>query len=96
MEFNLEDAFEGYAIMAEVIGVREKGMDDMEAARAAIGAMRAFTHRIHHPQKFSEFKVKISDIEKAADLSLSDGAIVNNPRLVMDSTEVLDIFQKTF
>jgi aldehyde dehydrogenase (NAD+) len=96
MDFNIEDATDGYAMMADAIGVREKGMDDMDAAKAAIKAMREFTHRIHHPQKFSEFKVKIADIEKAADLSLSDGAIVNNPRLVMDSAEVLDIFQKTF
>jgi len=40
--------------------------------------------------------VSEQDIVKAADLSLSDGSIVNNPRIVMDSSEVLDIFQKTF
>lgn len=95
MEFNMEDAREAYAMMAEAIGVREKGMDDLEAAKAAVEAMRDFTrNRISHPQKLSEFGVTESDIEKAADMSLSDGSIVNNPRLVMDASEVLDIFRK--
>jgi alcohol dehydrogenase class IV len=58
--------------------------------------MREFTLRIGHPQRFSEMGVSEQDIVKAADLSLSDGSIVNNPRIVMDSSEVLDIFQKTF
>ncbi len=96
MDFNLEASEEGYAMIAETIGVREKGMDDMDAAKAAISAVRDFTRRISHPQKLSEFSVKIADIEKAADMSLSDGSIVNNPRFVMDSSEVLGIFQKTF
>ncbi len=94
MEFNLEDAVDGYAMVAEAMGVREKGMDDTDAARAAIGAMREFTRKIGHPQKFSEMGVSGQDIEKAAELSLSDGSIVNNPRIVMDSAEVLGIFQK--
>ncbi|HQG31310.1 MAG TPA: iron-containing alcohol dehydrogenase, partial [Deltaproteobacteria bacterium] len=95
MEFNVEEAQEGYAMMAEAIGVREKGMDDLEAAKAAIEAMRDFTrNKISHPQKLSEFGVKQADIEKAADMSLSDGAIVNNPRLVMDASEILGIFEK--
>lgn len=95
MEFNVEEAQEGYAMMAEAIGVREKGMDDLEAAKAAIEAMRDFTrNRISHPQKLSEFGVKRPDIEKAADMSLSDGAIVNNPRLVMDASEMMGIFEK--
>ncbi len=96
MEFNLEDSADGYAMVAEAIGMREKGMDDMDAAKAAIRGIREFTRKIAHPQKLSEFSVKLADIEKAADMSLSDGSIVNNPRLVMDASEVLGIFQKTF
>ena len=95
MEFNLEDAADGYAMIAEAMGVREKGMDDSEAARAAIQAMREFTRKIGHPQKLSEMGVSGKDIEKAAEMSLSDGSIVNNPRIVMDSAEILEIFQKT-
>jgi alcohol dehydrogenase class IV len=56
--------------------------------------MREFTKKISHPQRLSEFKVKEDDIIKAAELSLGDGAIVNNPRLVLDSSEMLEIYKK--
>ncbi|HPR55052.1 MAG TPA: iron-containing alcohol dehydrogenase [Deltaproteobacteria bacterium] len=94
MEFNLESCPDAYAMVAEAFGIREKGMDDMDAAKAAIEAMRDFTRKIGHPQKLSEMKVKEEDIVKASDLSLGDGAIVNNPRLVLDASEVLEIYKK--
>jgi len=94
MEFNLESCPEAYALVAEAFGIRDKGMDDLDAAKAAIAAMREFTRKIGHPQRLSEFTVKEDDIRKAAELSLSDGAIINNPRLVLDASEMLEIFQK--
>jgi alcohol dehydrogenase class IV len=94
MEFNIESCPEAYAMVAEAFGIREKGMDDMEAAQAAIAGMREFTKKLGHPQRLSEMKVTEDDIAKAAELSLGDGAIVNNPRLILDSSEVLGIFQK--
>lgn len=94
MEFNIDSCPDAYAMVAEACGVREKGMDDMEAARAAIDALRGFTKRIGHPQRLSEMKVKEDDIVKASELSLGDGAIVNNPRLVLESSEMLEIYKK--
>jgi aldehyde dehydrogenase (NAD+) len=94
MEFNIESCPEAYALVAEAFGVREKGMDDMDAAKAAIAAIRQFTKKIGHPQRLSEMKVKEDDIAKAAELSLGDGAIVNNPRLVLEASEMLDIYKK--
>jgi alcohol dehydrogenase class IV len=94
MEFNLDTCPEAYALVAEAFGVRVRGMDDMEAARAAIDAVKAFTRAIGHPQRLSEMKVTEDDIVKAADLSLGDGAIVNNPRVVLDASEVLEIYRK--
>ncbi len=94
MEFNIESCPEAYAMVAEAFGVREKGMGDMDAAEAAIAAVRAFTKKIGHPQRLSEMKATEDDIVKAAELSLGDGAIVNNPRLVLDSSEMLEIYRK--
>src|SRR5208337_2521906 len=94
MEFNIESCPEAYAMVAEAFGVREKGMDDIEAARTAIAAMREFTRKIEHPRRLSEMKVTEDDIAKAAELSLGDGAILNNPRFVLDSSEVLEIYKK--
>jgi aldehyde dehydrogenase (NAD+) len=94
MEFNLESCPDAYAMVAEAFGARDKGMDEMDAAKAAIAAVREFTKKISHPQRLSEWKVKEDDIIKAAELSLSDGAIVSNPRLVLDASEVLEIYKK--
>jgi len=94
MEFNLEACPDAYALVAEAFGIRDKDMDDLDAAKAAIAAMRKFTKKIGHPQRLSEFKVKEDDIVKAAELSLGDGAILNNPRLVLEASEVLAIFKK--
>jgi alcohol dehydrogenase len=94
MEFNLDSSADAYAMVAEALGIREKEMDDTDAARAAIAGMRAFTKRIGHPQRLSELKVKEADLEKAAEMSLEDGSIVNNPRFVMDASELLEIYEK--
>ncbi len=94
MEFNIESCPEAYAMVADAFGLREKGMDDMEAAQTAIAAMRDFTRKIGHPQRLSEMKVTEDDIVRAAELSLGDGAILNNPRFVLDSSEVLEVYRK--
>jgi len=94
MEFNLPDAEDYYAEIAQAMGVYEKGSSTAQAAEAAVKAVFDFTKKIGHPQKLSEFGVKENDIIKAAELSMADGAIVTNPRLVADSGEVLEIYKK--
>ncbi len=96
MEFNRDDAVEGYAMVAEALGVREKGMAEGEAAAAASEAVRSFLGRIGHPVRLSAVGVKDEDLVKAAALSLSDGAIVNNPRPVLDAEEVLAVYRAAF
>jgi len=96
MAFNLDDAAENYALVAEALGVREKGEDDRAAAEAAVTAIRSFLKRIGHPERLSAAGVKEADLAKAAALSLSDGAIVNNPRLVLSEEEVLAVYRAAF
>ena len=94
MEFNLPDAEDYYAEIAPAMGVYEKGSTTKQAAEAAVKAVFDFTKKIGHPQKLSEFGVTEEHIIKAADMSMSDGAIVNNARLITDSSEVLEIYKK--
>ncbi|MGA3083686.1 MAG: iron-containing alcohol dehydrogenase [Thermodesulfobacteriota bacterium] len=94
MEFNLPNAQDYYAEIAQAMGVYEKGSTTQQAAKAAVKAVFDFTKKIGHPQKLSEFGVKEENIIKAADLSMSDGSIVNNARDVTDSSEVLAIYRK--
>jgi aldehyde dehydrogenase (NAD+) len=94
MEFNLPDAEDYYAEIAHAMGVYEKGSTTKQAAEAAVKAVFDFSKKIGHPQKLSEFGVTEENIIKAADMSMSDGAIVCNVRLVTDSSEVLEIYKK--
>jgi alcohol dehydrogenase class IV len=94
MEFNLPDAEDYYAEIAQAMGVYEKGSTTKQAAEAAVKAVFDFSKKIGHPQKLSEFGVTEENIIKAADMSMSDGSIVNNARLVADSGEVLEIYKK--
>jgi alcohol dehydrogenase len=96
MAFNLEEAAEGYGMVAEALGVREKGMDDRAAAGAAATEMGSFLKLIGHPLRLSEVGAKDEDLVRAASLSLSDGAIVNNPRCVLDDEEVLAVYRAAF
>ncbi|HSV95729.1 MAG TPA: iron-containing alcohol dehydrogenase [Spirochaetota bacterium] len=96
MNFNLEDAVEAYGMVAEGFGVRERGMDDLTAAKESVKAMKAFTKRIKHPQKLSEVGVKEADLPRASELCMSDGSILNNPKMVIDSSQVLEIYKKAF
>lgn len=96
MAFNREEAAEGYAMVAEAMGIRERGMDDRRAAETAVAEMGAFLRRIGHPLRLSETGAKDEDLVKAAALSLSDGAIVNNPRFVQGEDEVLAFYRAAF
>lgn len=96
MAFNLDDAVEGYAMVAEAMGARERGMGERDAAEAAVGTIRSFLGQIGHPVRLSDAGVKEEDLAKAAALSLSDGAIVNNPRLVTGADEVLTVYRAAF
>jgi alcohol dehydrogenase class IV len=96
MAFNREDAAEGYAMVAEALGVRERGMDEHEAAGAAASEMASFLRRIGHPLRLSETGATEEALVRAAALSLSDGAIVNNPRMVLDDEEVLAVYRAAF
>ncbi len=98
MDFNIGDGqpetLEIYAQIAEGLGVSKRGDEPGQAAKAAAKEIYDFLKRIGHPQKLSEFGVQEKDILKAADLSMADGAIVNNIRYVSGKDEVLEIYRR--
>lgn len=96
MQFNLEECPDRYAYVARAMGVHEKGMSDEDACNAAIDAIWEFTSGMGVPQKLSEVGVTEDGLAEAAELTLSDGALVYNPRMVMDAEEVLEVYRKAF
>ncbi len=93
MLFNLESCAPRYALVAEAMGLNVRGLPAVEAGKAAVEAMWELTKRIGLPQKLREAGVPEEGLPEAADLSLSDGSIIYNPRPVSEAEEVLAVFR---
>ena len=98
MDYNIGDgepeAVAIYAAIAQALGVSKRDDEPGSAARAAVQEIFDLLRKIGHPLKLSELGVKEEDIIKAADLSIADGAIVNNIRYVTGKDEVLEIYRR--
>jgi alcohol dehydrogenase class IV len=98
MDYNIDDgepeAIKIYATVAQALGVSTRNDEPKRAAKAAVKEIFDLSKRIGHPLKLSESGVKEADILKAADLSMADGAIVNNIRCVLGKDEVLGIYRR--
>jgi aldehyde dehydrogenase (NAD+) len=96
MEFNMDEAADRYALVAQAMGVAEKGMSDEEAGQAAVNAVFELTKKIGLPQKLSEVDVPESGLEAVAELALCDGSIVYNPKPVFEPDEIMGCLRKAY
>lgn len=96
MLFNLDECPERYALVAGAIGLDIRGLNDMEAGEAAANAIWELTRKMGVPQRLRDAGVPESGLEAAANLSLSDGAIVYNPKFIMEAEEVLAVYRKAW
>ena len=71
-------------------------MSDEDATMAAIDAINDLTVKIGLPRKLSEVGVEESGLEAIAELSLSDGAIVYNPKLIFEADQVMEVLRKAY
>lgn len=95
MRYNLDACCDGYALVAEAMGVREKGISQQEAAEAAVNAMRQFTRKLGHPQRLREVGVPQEGLEACAAATLIEPDIFFNPR-PGDLAEVLKTLQEAW
>ncbi len=95
MEFNIDFCAERYAIAARAMGVPPSG-DAMRDAGAAIDKTRELIAAVGLPTKLSEVGVREDQLDSIADLTLGDGTVFTNPRMVCDTDEVLEILKKAF
>ncbi|MBC7252750.1 MAG: iron-containing alcohol dehydrogenase [Actinobacteria bacterium] len=96
MKYNMDECPDRYAFVAEAMGVKEKGMSDEEAAEAAINAVWELTKRMGVPQKLREVGVTEDVLPQAADMSLSDGSLVYNPKMIFEAEQVLEVYKEAF
>lgn len=96
MLFNLEDCADRYALVAQAMGLDTEKLADEDAARAAADAIWKLTRQIGLPQRLREAGVPEEGLADAAELSLSDGSIVYNPRPVFEAEEVLALYREAW
>ncbi len=94
--YNLDACPDRYAMVAEAMGVRKPGLNDTEAGKAAAEAIWDLTERIGLPQRLRQVHVTRDGLKGCALLSLTDGAIVYNPKPVFDGEEVLKIYEEAW
>jgi len=96
MRFNLDEIPELTADIAAAMGVAGQGLETLSLANAAVDKIQAFAQSIGLNQRLSDLGVNENSLKACAELSMSDGSIVYNPKLVMDSGEVLRIYRNAY
>ena len=96
MRYNLSEIPELTADIAEAMGVAIQDMDTLSAAQAAVDTMQAFAKSIGLNQRLRDLGVDANLLKDCAELSMSDGSIVYNPKIVTDAEEVLDVYRKAY
>jgi len=91
-EFNLIACPDRYAKIAELMGVRTHGLTVMEAAYAAIEAIRKLSSSIGIPSGLTELGVKTEDLAVMADNAQKDACMLTNPRKA-NHAQVVEIFK---
>ncbi|MBA7620714.1 NAD-dependent methanol dehydrogenase [subsurface metagenome] len=95
MRYNLDVCPDRYALVAEAMAVREKGMSEKEAATSAADAIWEFTKRMGHPQRLRDVGVPKEDLEACATATLNEANMLTNPR-PGELNEVLKMLQEAW
>ncbi len=96
MMYNMDEAADRYALVAEAMGVKEKGMSDEEAGGAAVDAVFELTRKLGVPQALREVGVEEEGLLEASEKALCDGAIVYNPKFIFETDQVMEVYKKAF
>ena len=96
MEFNLSETPELLADIGVAMGAANEGMSAAAAGETAVKEMRAFVQQVGLSQRLRDLGVTEQILIQCAELSLSDGSIIYNPKMVADAEEVLELYQKVF
>ncbi|MBC7248036.1 MAG: iron-containing alcohol dehydrogenase [Actinobacteria bacterium] len=96
MKYNLDECADRYALVAEAMGVKEKGMSDEEAAEAATAAVWELTKRMGVPQTLREVNVPEEMLPEIADLTLGTGPVVFNPKMIFEAEQVLEVLKNAY
>jgi alcohol dehydrogenase class IV len=96
MRFNADVAAEPYRAAGSALGIDTHGLDEIAAVEKIATAVSALIAEVGLPMRYRDVGVKESDLELLAELTLSDGAIVYNPKPVTEAAEVMTVLRAAF
>jgi alcohol dehydrogenase class IV len=92
IRFNAPDAAAVYAEVARALGLSSSTSDE-EAAEALAKGVADLSRRVGLPLRYRDVGVPEADLPAIAELAVTDGSIVYNPRLAMDPDLVLGVLK---
>jgi alcohol dehydrogenase len=94
MRYFNDVASDRLAVAARALGIHTHSMSDEEAGAAAADRMAAFLVEIGLTKGLAELGVPADGPAKAAEMALSDGAIIYSPKPVFDTDEIEALIQQ--
>jgi alcohol dehydrogenase class IV len=96
IRFNADELGARYRDVALALGVDARAMSDDESGEAAAAAVEKLLARVKLPAKLRDVGVPEADLDRCAEGSLSDGAIVFNGKFAADHDLVLGVYRNAF
>ena len=96
MRYNLTEVPELMRDIATAMGISIEKLDPLKAGNAAADKMEAFLKQIGLTERLKDMGVSPEALKQCSELSLTDGSIVYNPKMVMDANDILDIYMKLY
>lgn len=96
MSYNLGEVPQLLADIAGAMGVNANGMSPAEAGAAAVAEMEVFAKKIGLSQRLGNLGVKPEALQACSELSMSDGSIIYNPKIVLESDDVMEVYMKAY
>jgi lactaldehyde reductase len=95
MKYNATSCIDKYGEIAKTMGVNTVGLSKIEAAHAAVDAVKALAVKVGIPERLRDLNVKDEDLEKLANSAFNDICTPGNPRNVT-LDEILNLYKKAF
>jgi alcohol dehydrogenase len=96
MRYNLDVIPDLTADIGAAMGLAADDMDRSGLAIATADKMEAFAKSVGLVQRLKDFNLTQEQLVECAELSMSDGSIIYNPKMVMDAAAVLSIYRKAY
>jgi aldehyde dehydrogenase (NAD+) len=96
MTYNLDEIPSLTSDIAQALGADISGLKPAQAGVAGIDKMKELMALIGLPQSLQAAGIDESELKACAELSISDGSIIYNAKMIFDPEEVLRIYHEAF